>query len=121
MLAFERAQLAQLLRAADSFCFGANADYLRERKNRSHESKILFVGIHRAHQIAIDLDRIDWQAMQINQRRIAGAEIVQIDLRSELFDLTEQRHRRFTLVDQCSFGDLETETAWRNAAHSKHV
>src|SRR5216683_7857925 len=111
MLAFECAQLAQLFRTADSFCFGANADYLRERQNRSHEPQIFFVGIHRAHEVAIDLDGIDWQPMQINQGRIAGAEIVQINLRPELLDLTEECHSRVTLVDQCSFGNLEAETA----------
>src|SRR5256885_9385154 len=121
MLALDRSQLAQLLSTADSFRFGAHSDYLRECQNRSHKSKVLFVGIHRAHQIAIDLDCVDWQAVQINERRITGAEVVEINLRSKLLDLTEQRHRRVAFVDQRSFGDLEAVTARRNSAPATHV
>src|SRR2546428_51915 len=60
---------------------------------------------------AVDLERVDRQLVQVTQRRIAGAEIVQIDFHAELAQLLEQFRGRGGAVHQRGLGDFETQVA----------
>src|SRR5687767_4630032 len=67
VLAFQCSQLAQLLRTADALRLGSHADDLGEREDSSHKSKVLVIRVHRAHQLAVDLDGVDWKPVEIDE------------------------------------------------------
>ena len=49
--------------------------------------------------------------MQIAQRGIAGAEIIQRDVNAEFAQLCESRQGRLIVADQHGFGDFKLEAA----------
>src|SRR5688572_23526096 len=67
VLTLQCSQLAQLLGTADALRLGAHADDLREGQNRSHEPEILVIRVHRAHQLAVDLDSVDRKPVKIDE------------------------------------------------------
>src|SRR4026209_1037478 len=93
VLALEGSKLAELLCAADPFRLRAYADDLRKSQDGAPQPQVLVVRVHRAHQVAIDLDGVDRKTMEIDERGVARPVVVQIHLRSELLDLRQERHR----------------------------
>src|SRR5262245_15467650 len=57
----------------------------------------------------VDLERVHRQPVQVTQRRVAGAEVVQIDLDAELAKLLQQSRGGCGIVHEGGFGDLESE------------
>src|SRR5688500_1871589 len=121
LLTVQRAQLPQLLGCADPLGLRANADDLRQRKHRTNKTEIFFVGVHAADESAVDLDCIDRQTVEIAQRRVAGAEIVEVDLNSEVPYLREDCDRVGSLVDYRRFGDLEPKGGGRELCRLERV
>ena len=64
-------------------------------------------------EAAVDLDLVEREALQIAQRRIAGAEIVERDAHADGAELMQDGKRRLVVADQHGFGDLELEPAGR--------
>ena len=65
---------------------------------------------------AVDLDLVEREALQIAQRGIAGAEIVQRDPDAELAQLMQHVERRLVVANQHRLGDLELQPAGGKAA-----
>ncbi len=66
-----------------------------------------FVAMQIADEGAVDLQCVDGQAVQIGQRRIAGAEVVQQQQNAHRFQLLEQIDRVIGFFHHHAFGDLE--------------
>ena len=58
---------------------------------------------------AIDLDLVERETLQVAQRGIAGAEIVQRDPNAELAQLVQHVQRRFVVANEHGLGDLELQ------------
>ncbi len=58
-------------------------------------------------EAAIDLDLVERETLQIAQRGIAGAEIVQRDTDTDGAKLMQNLQRGFVIADQDGFGDLK--------------
>ena len=66
-------------------------------------------------EAAVDLDLVERKALQIAQRGIAGAEIVERDPYPDGAKLMQDGKRRVVVADQDRLGDLELEPARRQA------
>ncbi len=65
--------------------FGDHAEgqRLRRRDDRAHQRLRYRVEIHPAHEAFIQLDGVQRNTRQLRQRRIAGAEVVEMHLRAQ--------------------------------------
>ena len=62
-------------------------------------------------EAAVDLDLVERKALQVAQRRIAGAEIVQRDPHPDRAKLMQDGERRLVIADQHRLGDLKLQPA----------
>ncbi|MHC2438586.1 hypothetical protein ACVMB0_005961 [Bradyrhizobium sp. USDA 4451] len=62
-------------------------------------------------EAAVDLDLVEREPLQILQRRVAGAEIVERDVDAERTELAERDQRGIVIGDQHRLGDLEFQPA----------
>ena len=86
---------------------GADAEILAQGDDAAHQRPVLFAVLHAHDEIAFDLEKVDWEALDIVEGRKARAEIV--DRQLEAFaaqaadEALEQRH----VLDGFALGDLE--------------
>src|SRR6185295_14923631 len=90
------AQEELLLGGLDAFRRHLHAEAATERHDRVHDGSCVGRGLDRAHERSIDLDPVEWEAAQIVQARIAGAEIVEREAHTERL---EAQHGLFGLID----------------------
>jgi hypothetical protein len=62
-------------------------------------------------EATVDLQGIDGQALQVAERGIAGAEVIDRHPDAELAEFAEGLHRRGQVLDQQAFGDLHLQEA----------
>jgi hypothetical protein len=84
---------------------------LSYRDHRAHQRLGLGVLVDRAHEAAIELDDIERNPSELRQRRIAGAEVIQVNLGAELAELRNQLDCGGFVFDQAAFGEFEVDEA----------
>ena len=62
----------------------------------------------------VDLEGVERQGVQVRQRRVAGAEVVQGDEEAQVVELLEAAGRGPQVLDQQALGDLELELRRRD-------
>jgi hypothetical protein len=70
---------------------------------------------------AVDLDFVEGQPLDVAERGVAGAEVVDGQADAEGLDLAEQRQALFGLRHQHGFGDFDDELPGFDAAFGKGV
>ena len=60
---------------------------------------------------AVDLDRVDRQRLQMSQRGMAGAEIVERDAAASLAQGADEARRFLNIVERRGLGDLDDHPA----------
>ena len=73
-----------------------------------------------AHEAAVDLERVDLEAGQVAEGRVAGAEVVEVDLHAEGAELGQGRHRRLGVLHHRPLGDLEAQAPRREPRLLEH-
>lgn len=68
------------------------------------------------HEGPVDLERVQREPLDPRQGRIPGAEVVEVDLRPEIAQLTEHAEGVLGIHQQSAFGDLEGERARKQPA-----
>ena len=63
----------------------------------------------------VDLQRLDREPLEVRQRRVAGAEVVDREVEAESTERTERAQRRLGVAHQRALGDLEPERARHDA------
>src|SRR5207253_2978904 len=61
------------------------------------------------HKGAVDLKRVDGEAQQVTQRRVASAEIVKADFHAERAQLAQHLARSFGVLNDDSLSDLQLQ------------
>ena len=89
---------------------------MRELGDRADDRARSFAGHQALDEAAVDLQFVEREALQIAQRRIAGAEIVEGDADAERAQRMEQLQRRFAAFEEDRFGDLDLEPVGSEAA-----
>src|SRR6516165_7117840 len=91
--AAELAQLLELLPALDPFGNHLDVQMARHGDDGAHDREVAEVGHQVAHEAAIDLERVHPPALEVREARVAGAEVVDGNVHTELAQL---RHRILT-------------------------
>src|SRR5262249_56294990 len=76
-------QERQLVARLDAFGHHRHAQSARQADDGAHDGGRLRVAVDVGYEGAVDLDRVEWERLQVGQRRIAGAEIVHGDPHAE--------------------------------------
>ena len=74
----------------------------------------------RTHEGPVDLDRVEGEALQVGERGVAGAEIVERQAGAELADARQHLRRIFRVLHHQRLGDLQLQRLRRNAGARQH-
>src|ERR1700704_5631616 len=104
----ERCDLGLVL---DSFRHRVESEGLSQRDDRTRKLRPI-VGVGQpAHKGTIDLQNVDREAVQVGQRRVTGAEIVDCEFDTERLQALESLQVRLGVVHGRAFGQLDDEIA----------
>src|ERR1044072_4669911 len=98
ILALQRPKLIQLLFTLDTFTDKLHSEIPCERNDRFHDLQVLISRIHARNKRAIDLQRIDRKTIEITQRRISGAEIVDAQAHAETAKLRQRNRSKLRIL-----------------------
>src|SRR6185369_17725785 len=101
-------QLPVLLFGLNSLGNDFHAEVSRQCRNGADDG-IVVVGRQPGYEGTIDLEVIKRETVQITERRIAGAKIVDAQLHAEGTQLLEHQSRSLSVLHHHAFGDLELE------------
>ena len=97
----------RLLRRLDALGDGVHVQIHRQTADRAHDAQAALAARGVLQERAIQLEAVHRQAVQVPQRAVAGAEVVDDDAAAELVALLDQFERRLQIVEQPRFGDLQ--------------
>ena len=109
VLTADRPQLRQLLRRLDAFGDDVQAEVVRERDDRADHFQAAILDFHAADERAIDLDRVGSKPMQITERGIAGAEIIEAPLDADGVHAPQRDLGGAHVSDEGALGDLQLQ------------
>jgi hypothetical protein len=69
----------------------------------------------------VDLQRVNRQHLQLRERRVARAEVVDADAHAEPREREQHFERTFTILHHCRFGDLEHEQRRIESRRHQHA
>ena len=81
------------------------------RHHRVDDFGIVVVGAEHAHERSIDLEHVEWKAMQIAQGRVSGPEVVHVNLNLQILQARKHFGNRLRVLHDRALGDLEVQAA----------
>ena len=111
----EVAQPARLLARLDALGDDRDVHRAGHRDDRPQDVAVALVLGHAGDELAVDLDRLDREALDVVQGGVAGAEVVEHQAHAEALEVLEHRGRRGALLHQHALGQLEPEALGRHA------
>jgi hypothetical protein len=105
------AQVARLRFGLDAFGHQVQAQAARDRDDRQDHRIVALLVVDLLHEGLVDLDRVDREAVQVGQRRIAGAEVVDRHRHAQLAQFVELLDRVLRIADADVLGDLDLDLA----------
>src|SRR4051794_10644841 len=115
-LAAEALERLELLDGLDALGDRAEAEAVGDVDDRRDDRGVVLLGAEPVDERAVDLDRVDRDALQARERRVAGAEVVEQDANAARPDRLEGRTRQRGVLEQHALGDLEAQRARLEAA-----
>src|ERR1700761_5348444 len=110
----EFAQERELHLGLDAFRDGFNLECLGEGEDRGDDG----IGSLRFGDLleeeAVDLDDVDGQTMEVTERGVTGAEVINGDAHSELFEAVHLAHGLFEVGEQKRLGEFQFEKMGRH-------
>ena len=87
----------------------AQAEVVGEIDGRAHDHQIVVVVGHLEHERLVDLELVQRQALQVRERRVAGAEVVDRQADPEIVQPEQVSPRAVGIVHDRGLGELEGE------------
>src|SRR4029079_10056411 len=115
-IAPELMERVELRAGLDALGDRAQAEAARDVDDRRDDRGVLVLGPEAVDEGAVDLDRVDRDALQARERRVAGAEVVEQDADAAGAKLLSRGARRGDVREQGALGDLEAEAPRLEAA-----
>ena len=103
------AQEQVLLGGLHAFRRHLHAEAAAEADHGVHDRRGVGGLLDREHEAAVDLELVEREAAQIEQARIAGAEIVERELHAERLQPPHRGLGAFDVAEQRAFGEFELE------------
>jgi len=94
-----------------AFCDDGELHAVAQRDDGAHDGCVVGVVRQAADEGLVDLQEIQWQALEIAEGRIAGAEIVDRQLYAQALELVQDCQRFFGLAHDEVFSDLQLQAA----------
>ena len=110
-LAAEILQAVQLLLQLDPFGDRLQLQRFAQRDHRARERRLRVASAHIVDERLVDLEDVDREALQVSERRVAGAEIVDRETNAERLERVQPLENRRALLHEHTLGDLEHEMA----------
>ncbi len=107
VFAVQLAKLGQLSQRFDAFGNDVHAHVVCERNDRAHDFDVLGCFTDASDERAIDLKGVERKAVQITQRRIAGAKVVDAQLHSQGFQTLEELRGQLGVFHHHALSDLQ--------------
>src|SRR3569623_1321178 len=96
-------------------------EVVRESDGGTHDHRVFVVFGHIQYEGLVDLEFVHRQALEVGQRRIAGAEIIDGDAHAEAAQLLQHPHCMLRIGHHRAFGDFEFQPLGLGAAAVDHV
>ena len=87
---------------------------MRQRNNGTDDRRALAVIVLGLDEIAIDLDRVEWEPLQVGERRVTTPEVVQSQTRACGPERLQHLRRLFRVLHHERFGNLKPQHTVRN-------
>ena len=97
-----------------------HAEIVRQGHHRAQDHRLAALRGGVVDEGAVDLDRVEGEALEIGQRRITGAEIVQCEAGPEIADARQDLRRIFRILHHQALGQFELETTPAHIATRQH-
>ena len=108
-VAAEGAQRGELVGRFDALGDDDHPERVRHRGDALHDRRGALVAAQAQDERPVDLEHVDREAVQVRERRVAGAEVVERERDAELVQRLQQRDRGLGLVHERRLGELEAE------------
>ena len=82
---------------------------MSEVDRRAHDARVVDVFFHAEHEALVDLQLVDRQLLQVGERRVTGAEVVDRQLEAQARQALQRVHRTLRVVHDRALGDLQAE------------
>src|SRR5947209_13784026 len=115
----EHLQDAELLFVLDAFGDDVQAEIGAEVDQRGDDHAAVDAGLQLAHERAVDLDALDRQPLEVRERGVAGAEVVERDAGADLGQAVQDVQRLRAVGHHRALGDLELHVAGVGAVHAQ--
>ena len=112
-VAAERLEALELPFRLDAFGDHRNSEVAPHVDHSAHDGARRAILLEGADEGPVDLEFVELKFLQIVQRGMSGAEIVERDLRAELPQMVKGISRQSVVAQKHGFGDLEHEAARR--------
>jgi hypothetical protein len=89
---------------------------MRKPDHGAHDRERAIGAAEACDERAVDLDPVEWQRLQIGQRGVSGAEIVQRDADTQNLQRIEDRGGARDVLDQYPLGNFQFEPGRRDSA-----
>nr|WP_056395588.1 hypothetical protein [Massilia sp. Root418] len=109
----------QLLAVLHALGHHGELEVLRQRDHRADDGAAL--ARQRLQEAAVDLELVDGEGLQIGQRRVAGAEIVDRQAHAQRARVAHELHRRLHVFHQHALGQLQFQQRGRQAAGAQRA
>ena len=120
VFAANRAQEGCFLGMLDAFRHDFFREFVGEGHDRAHDGRARRC-VTGAHEFTIDLDRVEWKTLQIGQRRVARAKIIQGQISTRPAQNLQHFDGLLRVFHHQRFSDFEPERAARHDVAAENV
>ena len=115
------AQAGQLQRRLQALGDHGDAERVAEVDDRLDDRRVLACRGRARRRSPVDLDRLDREALEVGQRRVAGAEVVDGEVQAEAAQVAQGDRRRLDVGEQRGLGDLQPQRVGGDAGLAEDV
>ena len=109
VVAAEPAQLRELGLVLDPLGDHVQREGAGHADDRLDDRRALLLDPERVDEGAVDLQRVEGEAVEVGERGVAGAEVVEDEPHADLAERLQGGHRGGRLLDQDALGDLQAQ------------
>src|ERR671918_1181785 len=106
-IASQSQQRRPLLLGLDPFRDRGEPERLGQTDHPSYDRGVLWVGAEPRNERSVHFQRVDGEPLQVQQRGVAGAEVVHREPDAERLQRSKRTDRRFRISREDALGDLQ--------------
>ena len=120
MVAAHLAEARQLQRRLQALGDDGDAERVAEVDDGLDDRRVLGVEAEAGDEPTVDLDRLDREPLEVRERGVAGAEVVDREVQAQAAQVAQGDRRRLDVGEQCGLGDLQPQRIGGDAGLAEH-